>query len=511
MITDKHIDTYNQWRNDWNMYAYDVLKARLDKDQQEILYGVQTNSMVSVCSGTSRGKDYVAAVSGICFMYLTPKFEKNERGDIVLIENTKVIMTAPTDRQVGDIMYPEITRLFHNAKILPGRLVGYDIRTDYKEWFMTGFKADGKSTVAWTGYHAVNIMFIVTEADGLPQLVFNAIEGNLQGNSRLLIVFNPNTSVGYAATSQKSERFKKFRLSSLTAPNVIEKRKVISGQVDYKWVVERVKEWCTPIKPDEVQSELDDFEFEGQWYRPEDLFRVKILGKFPKVGEDVLIPQQWIEEANDRWRKGRPNENEKILLGVDVAGMGRDNSVFCPRRGNYVVRFDTRNSGGSADHMKVAGEVKVFLDANHGSYALIDTIGEGAGVYSRLEEQGYKDHAISCKYSEAAKDIYGNDLTDITGQYKFANMRAYLFWAVRDWMNPANKTGSMVPPSDKFLQQATEIKWKFRSDGKAIIEPKEDIIKRLGYSPDEFDALANTFYPNIRQPMNMNSILNAFR
>ena len=88
-------------------------------------------------------------------------------------------------------------------------------------------------------------------------------------------------------------------------------------------------------------------------------------------------------------------------------------------------------------------------------------------------------------------------MTDITGQYKFTNMRAYLFWAVRDWLDPANKTEAMLPPSDRFLEQATEIKWEFKSDGKIKIEPKEDIIKRLGYSTDEFDALANTFYPNM--------------
>ena len=161
--------------------------------------------------------------------------------------------------------------------------------------------------------------------------------------------------------------------------------------------------------------------------------------------------------------------------------------------------------------MKVAGEVKNLLDTNEGSYALIDTIGEGAGVYSRLEELGYAERALSCKYSEAASDLYGNELTDITGQYRFANMRAYLFWAVRDWFDPANNTGAMIPPSDRFLQQATEIKWKFRSDGKIIIEPKEDIISRLGYSTDEFDSLANTFYQNISKPMNMSAILNAFR
>ena len=53
----------------------------------------------------------------------------------------------------------------------------------------------------------------------------------------------------------------------------------------------------------------------------------------------------------------------------------------------------------------------------------------------------------------------------------------------------------MLPSGGSLAEEATEIKWSFRSDGSIIIEPKEDIIKRLGHSTDEFDALANTFHP----------------
>ncbi|HEY1056985.1 MAG TPA: hypothetical protein VGE24_17695, partial [Emticicia sp.] len=89
----------------------------------------------------------------------------------------------------------------------------------------------------------------------------------------------------------------------------------------------------------------------------------------------------------------------------------------------------------------------------------------------------------------------GEKLTDVTGQYTFANMRAWLFWAVRDWLNPKNNQNAMLPPGNGLTEEATEIKWKFQSNGSIIIELKEDIKKRLGRSTDEFDALANTFYP----------------
>ena len=147
MINDKHISVFKAWQADWNLFVRDVLRARLDKEQRDIITSVQFNKMTAVASGTARGKDFVAACASLCFLYLTPKF--NKKGEMV--ENTKVAMTAPTGRQVTNIMVPEIRRLLRQAKVLPGRQVAGDIRTDYEEWFLTGFKAGDDATEAWSG------------------------------------------------------------------------------------------------------------------------------------------------------------------------------------------------------------------------------------------------------------------------------------------------------------------------------------------------------------------------
>ena len=200
-------------------------------------------------------------------------------------------------------MIPEVSRHFRNAGMLPGRLLSNGIRTDYPEWYLTGFKSAEDDTEAWSGFHAVNTMFIVTEASGISQTVYDAIEGNLQGNSRLLIVFNPNVTTGYAAKAMKSDRFKKFRLSSLNAANVVSKKIIYPGQVDYDWVQDKVKHWSSPIGEEEFSEVDGDFKWEGGLYRPNDLFRVKILGMFPRTASDVLIPYEWIAAANERWRQ----------------------------------------------------------------------------------------------------------------------------------------------------------------------------------------------------------------
>lgn len=487
----------DKWTSDWVCFAEDVLGVYLDDDQKEILRSVQNNPRTSVASGTARGKDFVAAVAAVCFLYLTPRWNK-DTGE--LIENTKVALTAPTGRQVLNIMMPEISRLHKQAKqrgvTLPGRVLASDVKTEDKEWFLTGFKADEHNHEAWSGFHAVNTMFVITEASGISDTVFDAIEGNLQGNSRILLVFNPNTTTGYAARSQKSQRWSRFRLNSLTAPNVIHKQTIIPGQVDYNWITDKIDNWCERISKDNICVEDDDFEFEGNWYKPNDLFRVKVLGRFPKVDDSILIPEQWIEEAEERYKKHRGAlSKSKLVIGVDIAGMGRDATVYCFRYDRYVHRFVKRYSGGKANHMEYAGEISNFLKDNENAIASIDTIGEGAGVYSRLDEIGYKERIISCKYSHLPIDEEGNDLTDLTGEYNFQNMRAYLYWAVRDWLDPKHGSKAMIPPNSGFREEATEVKWKFNSNGKIIIESKEEIKKRLGRSTDEFDALANTFYP----------------
>ena len=95
-IQNKGVSQLNEWRNDWCKFAREALGVNLDPEQEKILHSVQVNPRTSVASGTARGKDFVTAVAAMCFMFLTPRW--NRKGE--LIANTKVALTAPTDRQV---------------------------------------------------------------------------------------------------------------------------------------------------------------------------------------------------------------------------------------------------------------------------------------------------------------------------------------------------------------------------------------------------------------------------
>jgi hypothetical protein len=438
---------------------------------------------ISVRSGHSRGKDYTAAVGSVCWLHL--------RGP------SKVINTAPTGRQVRSIMMSEISKIWKNAKVpLGGELLADRIvfRED-PDWFLEGFKADDKNVEAWTGYHSPNLLIVVTEASGIADETFTAIEGLLTGHSKELLIFNPNHLTGEAFKSAKSPNYRKFVLSCLDAPNVVEKKTIIPGQVDWPWVDDKVRRWADRVHENEIDTTLYDFEWENEdgkhWYRPNDLFRVKVLGEFPQEDESQLIPLSWCEAANERWRKwkesGEPN-GLPVRLGVDVAGMGRDKTVFVFKHGNVVSRIDTYTHN---DTMEVAGKVKGCM-IKMGDKSYIDTIGEGAGVYARLSEQDVP--VTSVKFSESAKGY-----TDLTGERSFANMKAWLFWAVRDALDPKHGGSLALPPDDELTEDLTNIKVKkMRSDGSIVLEEKEEVKKRLGRSPDKGDALANTFYPDDR-------------
>ena len=480
--SNQDIVLFQSWRDDWNKFIREALGVRMDRQQRRIVESVQHNRRTSVRSGHARGKDFTAACISLTFLTLYPP--------------CKVINTAPTGRQAVQIEMAEISRLHRRAKIpLGGKVMSemirfYDVNTKEQltEWYLIAFKAGDKDTEAWTGFHSPSILVVVTEASGINQETFDAIEGVLTGSlSRLLIVFNPNRTSGEAYQSTRSPLYSKHKLSCLGAPNVRAKKILIPGQVDYEWVKEKLQKpgWVTQITIEEADPVgFHDFRFEGRWYRPGDLFLVKVLGEVPREGEDQLIPLSWIEAANQRWTESNAGEGQ-LRMGCDIAGMGSDSTVFAKRIGDHV---DNLMVYSKADHMVTAGRIKNIISSSNGT-AFIDTIGEGAGVHSRLAEMNI--NSVSAKFSESAEDM-----KDATGEREFVNMRAYCYWALRDALDPKLGGRLALPPDEELTQELSEMHWELHSNGKYKIEPKEDIKKRLGRSPDRADAVALTFWPS---------------
>jgi len=489
-ITKTMREIWHRSHEDWCYFAETILNVNLDNEQKRIVRAVQHEPRVSVRSGNARGKDFVAAVVSNCWLHL--------------YRPSKVVNTAPTGRQVESIMMTEISRIRNGASVpLGGRVLASAIKFDGEpERFLIAFKASDTQDETWTGFHSPNLMVVVSEASGIDDRTFNNIEKILPGDSRLLIVFNAVRAHGEAFRSIKDPRYKSFRLNCLDAPNVKAKKIVIPGQVDWGWIDGLIHKpgMVSAISEDDVRPELHDFKWEGQWYRPSDLFLVMVIGEPPREQEDQLIPYAWIQLANERWHDAQDSGtvNKKgvpLTLGVDVAGMGADKTSFVFRYGTMVRKIQHYTK---CDHMETVGRIKNVLVANPGGHVFIDTIGEGAGVYSRLKELQdahsiANDSITSAKFSESAKGK-----KDFTGLRTFTNMRAYCLWAVRDALDPSfdqHREPLALPPDDDLTQELCEHHWETKSNGSICIEEKDKIKERLGRSPDDSDALALSYFP----------------
>jgi len=457
----------NDYKNDWIAFIREILGCKPDREQRKIINAVKDHKYVTVRSGHARGKDWVAAVIANSFLHL-------------LVPST-VIVTSASYRQVIDINMMEITQIHRKTRLpLQGELLTNRIKIDEdQKWFLEGFKSKDKDAESWGGYHNVNILVIVSEASSMEQVTYNALRGLMSGgNAKLLLVGNPFSGVGPFYDSFKDPKFIKFRLNSMNSPNVRSGKTLIPGQVDREWVEEMINDCCDETSKQETK-EGHDFKWNDKWYKPDNLFITKVLGDYGVESEDQLVPLSWIEQAHERWRDAvKPDVS--LRLGVDVAGMGRDKTIFCYKYDNYIERFE---SFFHQDQMVTVGKIK-----NAGGIAFVDTIGEGAGVHSRLRELNHM--SVSVKFGES-----GKGLTDITGQRTFADMVSYLCWCIRDALNPKNNNLLALPQCDELTQDLTKTKWDPLSDGRIKIEKKEKTKERLKRSPDYRDALANTFYP----------------
>lgn len=479
---------YLRYYKEWNKFIRDILKVRLDRRQRKAVDIIQTHDYVILKSGHACGKDYLSAVISVTFLICNAP--------------SQVINTAPSGRQVNYIMLAEEHGIITHSGLMnyPGihmlndGIKMYDKKQLQKKatkskWFLVGFKAPDKETEAWTGFHSPNTLVCVTEGSGIRDETYHAIEGlSTSQNFKMLVVLNPHKAVGYTYNAMMDENWENITWSCLDSVNVRAKKELIPGQVSYQYIERMVKNWSHPIKAKEAKKTKKDFKFEGKWYRPTDTFRIKVLGEYAEEPEDQLIPTSWIYASFDRWKKLQEEITDEnignLIWGEDIAGEGHDKTCLIPRslRWNYIPRIITIHE---TDSMKIVGQTSEIIK-NKNQRINIDSIGEGAGAYSRLKEKGY--NITSAKFSMSAKG-----LTCFHNINKFHTMRDYCFWAIRDNLNPDTDGELALPENMQLLKQLTSIHFYRRSDDKIKIEDKEEIKKKAEYF-DEADALALTYF-----------------
>ncbi len=225
-----------------------------------------------------------------------------------------------------------------------------------------------------------------------------------------------------------------------------------------------------PWFPAELEAErlLDQRGDEGR-------YRNVWLGDYEELSDKQLISAKIVDQA--RRRKVAVSPREEMIMGVDVARFGDDETVIAYRRGRDAHSEPWLRLR-KLDTMEVAARVADEYRRVKPDAVFVDETGVGAGVVDRLKQ--LRVPVIPVNFGSRP-----NGLTDA----KVANKRAEMWVRMREWL----RGESAIPDDNSLEAQLTAVEYRHDANNAILLESKEEMKKRGLPSPDLADALALTF------------------
>jgi hypothetical protein len=399
----------------------------------------------------------------------------------------KAPITASKWRHLEEYLWPEIhkwsRRLRWDRVGRPPYVRGRDL-LELSLNLRTGsaFAVASNEPANIEGAHADHLLYIYDEAKTIPDETWDASEGAFSGagedtdrEAYALAFSTPGEPAGrFYAIHSRQAGYEDWRTRHVTLADAI-----TAGRVSRAWAESRA----------------------AQWGASSAVFKNRVLGEFAASETDALIPLEWVELAVERWRFWeRQGEQERpgfTCVAADVADGGEDETVLALRYGDVIGEL---RRPGPSDTMTTTGHVAAVLRARPGGYAVVDSIGVGAGVVARLREL-----ASAPLGSEESAGLIGLEVvgfnaaeatrsSDVSGELAFANKRAAAWWGLRDRLNPAHDGRVALPDDPLLIGDLCAPKWQLSSAGKVLIESKDEIRRRLGRSTDTGDAVVMAFW-----------------
>lgn len=436
-------------------------KINLWSKQREIIRSVRDHRRTAVQSGHGIGKSLTASVAASWWVDSHPPNE------------TLVVTTAPSVKQVHAILWEEIRKIHSQAK-LPGEVQISDNWIIGKRLVGFGRKPQDHDKDAFQGLHRKYVLVIIDEAAGIAEWLWNAATNITTGeHCRILAIGNPTDPSSYfRKVCRPGSGWNNIKISVFDSPN-------FTGEA----VEKTVSEDLTSSKYVE-DCKLDLGEGSPMW-------KARVEGEFPDFDEFSVIPLGWIYQAQQRYTEWKESgaiipEGQRKVVGADIARFGGDKTAFAERWDNILTKVEKMPR---EDTQATAQRLAMTLTHARGDLSCVDTNGVGAGVFDRLKKIG--------RYSMPLNFGTRTDLKDTSGQIQFYNMRAAAWWKMRELLDPSRGSDIMLPDDDEEL--ATDLStphWKTVPGGKIVIEAKEDIKKRIGRSPDKGDACVLAFWPS---------------
>ncbi|HKJ76509.1 MAG TPA: hypothetical protein VKA64_04820 [Gammaproteobacteria bacterium] len=479
-------DLWEGWRPDPERYVRERIGVRPSAQQRDLLRAIAPEgAKVSVRSGHNTGKTGGVAWAMLWFLETRPY--------------CRVPVTAPTAHQLHDVLWAELSKWIRHADEWARRcgmpqalwLSSLLVQTKdriytpdaQREWYAVARTSGRDNPDALQGFHATdltltedgtgvegneddgNIMFVVDEASGVHDTVYEVAEGALASRgSRLIMTGNPTKLTGYFADSQRWRRGEYTTLHWRSSDS--------------------------PLAAPDYRAQLVRKFGEGS-----NVVRVRADGEFPTRGDDVLISLEAAEAAVARALHDGAG-HLPIRLGVDVARYGSDRTVLTVRQGANVLHASVH---GRTSVTEVIGLAITTADAWEVAEIYVDEIGLGAGPVDGLIEHAEQQAAEG---GPVAWEVYGVNVAKPApgpdhGEEAARSLRDWLWLQGRDWIHHEDPSFAGMD-GDHAQDLAGELAtpaYSTDSSGRLVVESKDKLRGRGITSPDMADSLLLTFAP----------------
>jgi phage terminase large subunit len=431
------LDPWTRSRNNPLIFVTDVLGVeKPEKWQVEALRAIGEHDRISIRSGHGVGKTTLLAWLVLWFL-LTRR-------------DAKVPVTANSQDQLRDTIWPEINKwwrrlpdgLKDQLEVQAERVV---VKADPEGTFAVQRTASKERPEALQGFHAEHILFLIDEASGIEEKVFEVGMGALStAGAKAVLAGNPTKANGFFYDTHHALRG--------------------------RWQTLHVNSEDVPRATGHIEDII------AKYGKQSNQYRVRVLGEFPTAEDEAVIPLEYVLSAVER-EVG--TLEYQPLWGLDVARFGDDRTALAKRRQNKLL--EPVQSWRGHDLMRTTGrliaEYEKTPEEDRPSEILVDVIGMGAGVVDRALEMGLPVRGVSVGEMAASKDLY-------------RRLRDELWFRGRDWFAARNCS---IPKDDALIAELTYPVYTFSSDGRLIVESKLEAKKRGKPSPDLADAFLLTF------------------
>jgi hypothetical protein len=491
-------DDLRRYAQDPVGFAEQVLGVTPWQRQREALQALVDHPRVTIRSAHGVGKTWVASAALLWWLY----------GH----QPSLVLSTAPTARQVESLLWAEVNRLWRRAGIpLPGRCLQTKLEAGLDQ---TALGLTTTEPERFAGWHNENILVIVDEASGVPDTLFEVVQGTLTtAHARLLLIGNPTRADGYFAESHRRAGWHKLKISAFDTPNFEGSgvRSQGSGRDNDEPALAGpdprplTPDPCLPcpwlVTPQWVEDR------KAEWGEESDPFRVRVLGEFPRASDDALIELAWVEAAEQQGSGARgqgsgtdkdeaalagpdprPLTPDPCVFGVDVARYGSCETVIAVRAGDALVGVQHWRG---TDLMHTCGRVVQRCRERRPQRVVIDAVGLGAGLVDRLLELQREGEAALREVQIVA---FSSGARALNAE-RYGSRRDEAYWELRERYREGRIAHVSLAGASALTGQLTALRYRFTSRGQVEIESKDELRGRGLASPDQADAVALAFAP----------------